>query len=225
MTGFFLPENYIENPEKLVRRPRPRVVPPPATLQVQKPSSEAPTVREAMARKTLRELSIPSTTNVATGPNDNVGDINFELKSSVINMVQASPFCGKPNEDANAHLQNFLELCDTIVIRCVTADVVKLRMFPFSLSGKAKQGERHRHLGQMLEGIPRKVLSTGQDECPAREDIKFPADRDGIHLGSLGKAARIHHSLSSSWDGRMARPPKLLQSANNDIPSPYRRYC
>ena len=70
-----------------------------------------------MAEKTLREFSVPSTDNVATGPNINIGDVNFELKSSLINMVQASPFGGKPNEDANARLQNFLELCDTVVIR------------------------------------------------------------------------------------------------------------
>ena len=54
-------------------------------------------------------------------------------------MVQASLFCGKPNEDANAHLQKFLELCDNVVIRGVAADVVKLRLFPFPLLGKAKQ--------------------------------------------------------------------------------------
>ena len=66
-----------------------------------------------MAEKNLREFSVPSTTNVATGASVNVGDVNFELKSSLINMVQASPFCGKPNEDANAHLQYFLELSDT----------------------------------------------------------------------------------------------------------------
>ena len=29
-------------------------------------------------------------------------------------MVQTSPFCGKPNEDTNAHLQNFLELCKKV---------------------------------------------------------------------------------------------------------------
>jgi hypothetical protein len=57
-----------------------------------------------MAKKTLRDFSIPSATNVATRPNDDVGDMNFELKSSLINMVQASPFFGKLNEDANAHL-------------------------------------------------------------------------------------------------------------------------
>ena len=91
-----------------------------------------------MAEKTLREFSVPSTDNVATGPNINVGDVNFKLKSSLINMVQASLFCGKPNEDANAHLQKFLELCDNVVIRGVAADVVKLRLFPFSLLGKAK---------------------------------------------------------------------------------------
>ena len=99
MTGFSLPENYTDNPERLVRRARPRVVPPLAILPAQEPISEAPLVLEAMAEKTLREFSVPSTDNVATGPNINVGDVNFELKSSLINMVQASPFCGKPNED------------------------------------------------------------------------------------------------------------------------------
>ena len=53
-------------------------------------------------------------------------------------MVQASPFCGKPNEDTNAHLQNFLELYDTVVIRGVAADVVKLRLFPFFPPGKGE---------------------------------------------------------------------------------------
>ena len=111
---------------------------PLAILPVQKPIQEAPLVPEAMAEKTLREFSVPSTDNVATGPKINVGDMNFELKSSLINMVQASPFRGKPNKDANAYLQNFLELCDTVVIRVVTADVVKLCLFLFSLLGKAK---------------------------------------------------------------------------------------
>jgi len=139
MTGFSLLENCTENQENLVRRSRPHDVPPPATLLVKKPSSKAHTIPKAMDEKTLREFSVPSTANVATGPNINVGDVNFELKSSLINMVQDSPFRGKPNEDANAHLQNFLELCDTIVIRGVAADAIKLRPFPFPLLGKVKQ--------------------------------------------------------------------------------------
>ena len=104
MSGFSLPTNFVKNPEKLVRRVRPHVVSPPLSLSTSEPASPAPSITELMAEKTFRDFSVPSAANVATGPNIDVGDVNFELKSSLINMVQASPFCGKPNEDANAHL-------------------------------------------------------------------------------------------------------------------------
>jgi len=43
------------------------------------------------------------------------------------------------SEDANVHLQYFLEPCDTIVIKDVAPDIIRLRLFPFSLMGKVKQ--------------------------------------------------------------------------------------
>ena len=101
MSSFSLPTNFIENPEKLVRRVQPRVVPPQLSLSTSEPAFLAPaTTTKPMAEKTLRNFSVPSATNVATRPNVDVVDVNFELKSSLINMEQASPFCGKPNEDA-----------------------------------------------------------------------------------------------------------------------------
>ena len=103
MSSFSLLTNFVENPEKLVRRVRPRVVPPPISQSTSELASQAPST-ELMAEKTLYGFSVPSAANVATGPYVDVGDMNFELKSRLINMVQASPFCGKPNEDANAHL-------------------------------------------------------------------------------------------------------------------------
>ena len=54
-------------------------------------------------------------------------------------MVQASPFYGKANEDASAHLQQFLELCSTFVIKGVSQDAIRLRLFLFSFLGRAKQ--------------------------------------------------------------------------------------
>jgi hypothetical protein len=54
-------------------------------------------------------------------------------------MVQANPFYGLPNEDTNADLAHFLELCDTIVIKDVAPEAIRLRLFLFSLVGKAKQ--------------------------------------------------------------------------------------
>ena len=57
-----------------------------------------------MADKTLREFSTPTTANIRKGPNVNLGNTSFELKPGLINMVQASQFCGKAHEDASAHL-------------------------------------------------------------------------------------------------------------------------
>ena len=57
-----------------------------------------------MAQKTLRDYSTPSANQVPIGPEVNTGGENFEVKTGLITMVQASPFCGKANEDANTHL-------------------------------------------------------------------------------------------------------------------------
>ena len=92
-----------------------------------------------MANKTIHEFSSPSAANVATGPDVINADTHFELKPALITMVQASPFCGKANEDANEHLQHFLEICSTFTIKGVTQKAIRLRPFPFSLLGKAKQ--------------------------------------------------------------------------------------
>ncbi|KAK9140121.1 hypothetical protein Scep_009802 [Stephania cephalantha] len=62
----------------------------------------------------------------------------LELRSSLINMMQNSLFNRLFNEDPVAHVENFLEKCDTVHITEVTKGVIKMQLFPFSLSGKAK---------------------------------------------------------------------------------------
>ena len=91
-----------------------------------------------MANKTIREFYAPSAANVATSPGIINVDTHFELKPALIMMVQASPFCGKAHEDANAHLQHFMEICSTFTIKRVTQEAIHLCVFPFSLLGEAK---------------------------------------------------------------------------------------
>ena len=81
-----------------------------------------------MAQKNLHDYSASSANQVPTGPEVNTGGENFEIKTGLIMMVQASPFCGKANED-----------CSTFVIKGVLQDAIRLRLFPFSLLGRAKQ--------------------------------------------------------------------------------------
>jgi hypothetical protein len=53
--------------------------------------------------------------NIRTGPAAEI-DGNFELNPGLINMVQSNQFCGNAHEDASAHLQHFLEICNTFTI-------------------------------------------------------------------------------------------------------------
>ena len=63
---------------------------------------------------------------------------NFELKLSLISMVQQQQFGGHPSEDLNGHLSNFLQLCGTIKMNRVDHNVIKLMFFPFSLKEKER---------------------------------------------------------------------------------------
>jgi len=88
--------------------------------------------------KSLRDYSTSVVANVPVGPVVNMGTGNFELRTGLITMVQVNQFCDLPSEDANTHLQHFLELCETIVIKDIAPASIRLCLFPFSLAGKAK---------------------------------------------------------------------------------------
>ena len=48
------------------------------------------------------------------------------------------PFSGLPSEDAATHLNSFVDLCDMQKKNDVDNDIVKLKLFPFSLRDRAK---------------------------------------------------------------------------------------
>ena len=127
MTRFDLPCNFDPNPERIGRIVRHHVVLP--QKRVTWPSgSPSTSASSPMAQKTLHQFSAPSSSHIPTGLNVNqAGNDGFELKTGLVNMIQASPFCG-----------NFLEVSNTINPKGTTLDIVRLHLFPFSLLGKAK---------------------------------------------------------------------------------------
>uniref|UniRef100_A0A1J3HJF2 Retrotransposon gag domain-containing protein n=1 Tax=Noccaea caerulescens TaxID=107243 RepID=A0A1J3HJF2_NOCCA len=62
---------------------------------------------------------------------------NFEIKTSLISLVENSQFHGMKDEDPLKHLDKFDRLCSLQKINGVSEDGFKLRLFPFSLGGKA----------------------------------------------------------------------------------------
>ena len=58
---------------------------------------------------------------------------NFELKPTLITLVQKNQFTGYPTEDPNEHMGRFLRMANTIKLNGVRSEVIKLQLFPFSL--------------------------------------------------------------------------------------------
>ena len=186
MTGFDLPTNYVEHPEALIRRTRAKF------KKVLALKSEDNQIRqnltpkfEAMANRTLCEFSATTTANIRTGPLVNVEDNGFELKPALINMVQASQFCGKAHEDASAHLQHFLEICNTFTIKGVTQDAILLCLFPFSLLGKAKQWfyankDRNTTWDNCSTTFLAKLFSTGKTNAMCRRISSFQQHDESV---------------------------------------------
>ncbi|GJV15603.1 hypothetical protein Tco_1360926 [Tanacetum coccineum] len=63
---------------------------------------------------------------------------HFEIKTNLLQLVQANPFHGLENENPHAHINSFKRITSTLRFRNVLNDVIKLMMFPYSLEGAAK---------------------------------------------------------------------------------------
>jgi hypothetical protein len=62
----------------------------------------------------------------------------YEIKPVLLNLVMKEQFPGASTDDAAAHLNNFVELCEMQKYEDVDGDIIKLKLFPFSLRGRAK---------------------------------------------------------------------------------------
>ena len=61
-----------------------------------------------------------------------------EINTALLNLVMKDQFSGLPNEDAASHLSDFVNLCDMQKEKDADNDIVKLKLFPFSLRDRAK---------------------------------------------------------------------------------------
>jgi hypothetical protein len=63
----------------------------------------------------------------------------YEIKPALLNLVMKEQLSCVSTDDATAHLNNFFELCEMQKCRDVDGDIIKLKLFPFSLRGRAKE--------------------------------------------------------------------------------------
>ncbi|XP_044468620.1 uncharacterized protein LOC123198100 [Mangifera indica] len=89
-------------------------------------------------QRALRDYAIPTAHDgYSSVVRPAVGANNFEIKPSIVQMVQQNQFGGLENEDPHVHLSRFSQICDTFKMNGVSEDAIKLRLFPFSLKDRA----------------------------------------------------------------------------------------
>lgn len=115
-----------------------------------------PAAVEEVKEQPIREAYVcPPPKSRAFGP-DITAD-NFELKPSLIQLVQQHQFGGDINDDPHRHLSNFVMICDTVRMMDVSDDIIRLRLFPFSLRGEAKSS--------WLDSLEPETISTWNEMC------------------------------------------------------------
>nr|GEU74204.1 beta-caryophyllene synthase-like [Tanacetum cinerariifolium] len=63
---------------------------------------------------------------------------HFEIKTNLLQLVQANPYHGFERENPHTHINNFKRITSTLKFRDVPNDVIKLMMFSYSLEGAAR---------------------------------------------------------------------------------------
>nr|GEZ13599.1 reverse transcriptase domain-containing protein [Tanacetum cinerariifolium]GEZ13602.1 reverse transcriptase domain-containing protein [Tanacetum cinerariifolium] len=63
---------------------------------------------------------------------------NFEIKTNLLQLVQANKFHGFERDNPHTHISNFKRMTATLKYRDVSNDAIKLMLFPYSLEGAAR---------------------------------------------------------------------------------------
>ncbi|GJV96514.1 reverse transcriptase domain-containing protein [Tanacetum coccineum] len=116
---------------------------------------ELRTIVAPMAERTMEELLRAPTEGYGEAivlPEINAD--HFEIKTNLLQLVQANLFHGLENENPHAHINSFKRITSTLRFRNVPNDVIKLMMFPYSLEGAAKTCEAWERFKEMLRACP-----------------------------------------------------------------------
>lgn len=103
---------------------------------------------------------------------------NFDIKLSLLNLVQQKMFHGLPCENPIHHLDAFDRICNYTKVNGVSEDALKLRLFPASLAEKAHDWEKN---------LPHGSITTW-DQCKKAFLTKF---------FSSGRTAKLRSDISS----------------------------
>ena len=143
------------------------------------------------AARALRDYTVPT----VAGPailRPTIPANNFELKPSLIQMVQTNQFGGYPNEELDEHIAVFLQYCNTVKMNNFPDDVIRLQFFPFSLKDKARA---------WFNSLPQESITTWADLSSKFLRRFFPPARTAKLRSDITNFTKFNgESLYEAWE-------------------------
>ncbi|GJV66381.1 reverse transcriptase domain-containing protein [Tanacetum coccineum] len=179
-----------------------------------------------MVERTMEELLRASTEGYGEAiilPEINA--YHFEIKTNLLQLVQANPFHGYERENPHAHINSFKRITSTLQFKDVPNDVIKLMMFPYSLEGAAKVWENDSktderidkladQLSTLVEIVSKKVVT------PAPVKVVTPAPTTDNNQASVCATTGTYNQVNplNRVSNKMA-PPGFAQGVAYEGPS------
>ncbi|GJU24731.1 reverse transcriptase domain-containing protein [Tanacetum coccineum] len=154
---------------------------------------EIRTIVAPMAERTMEELLRAPTEGYGEAivlPEINAD--HFEIKTNLLQLVQANPFNGRENENPHAHINSFKRITSTLRFRNVPNDVIKLMMFPYSLEGAAKT---------WYEKEPPNSILTWEDLVTKFVNQFFPPSKTTHLKNEISRfTQKFEETFSEAWE-------------------------
>nr|GEV61774.1 reverse transcriptase domain-containing protein [Tanacetum cinerariifolium] len=84
---------------------------------------------------------------------------HFEIKTNLLQLVQANPYHGFERENPHTLIINFKRITSTLKFMDVPNDVIKLMMFPYSLEGSARVWENASKTDDRIDKLADQILT------------------------------------------------------------------
>nr|GEV39946.1 reverse transcriptase domain-containing protein [Tanacetum cinerariifolium] len=212
---YFSNNSSVTIPRRRNKRRTPNIVEPDFRTTVQ--------VAPIADNRTMKELLQAPTEGYGEAiiiPEINVN--HFEIKTNLLQLVQANPYHGFKRENPYTHINNFKRITSTLKFRDVPNDVIKLMMFSYSLEGNARVWYDKEPLNSILTWedlvnkfvnqffLPRKPPTSKMKFLVSLKDSRRHLERHGNDLRKclergnlLSKTTREALENSSKTDDRI----------------------
>nr|GEX57447.1 reverse transcriptase domain-containing protein [Tanacetum cinerariifolium] len=211
-----------------------------ATISRRRNKRRTPNVVEPELRTIVQMVDNRTMEELLQAPTEGYGEAiiiskinvdHFEIKTNLLQLVQANPYHGFERENPHTHTNNFKRITSTLKFRDVPNDVIKLMMFPYSTEGNARVWYDKEPPNSILtwedlvnkfvnQFFPPSKTTSKMKSLVSLKDLRRHLERHGNDLRKF-----LEHSLNAAASGNLLSKTtrEALQIIENKLKVRYSR--